>query len=140
MHTSFPSTFPRAIRRTTRIDCQVVRLSDFKLVADRIENLSSDGLLVGPADPVLTGEPLLVSFRVPGLRDYVDAEAIVTRVLHGRRPGETRRALGLSWTEITPFSKLLLEAFMKRLPPVPPGRRRETWRSKLTPLAKPLFA
>lgn len=114
---------PRVVRRTTKIPCQVVRLRDFSLVADVIENVSPDGLLVGPADVVLTGEPLIVSFQLPGLRDYIDCEATVARVVHGRRPGETRRGLGLELTSISPFSRLLLSAYAKRLPPVPPAYR-----------------
>jgi hypothetical protein len=74
----FPS---RAVRHTAKIDCQVVRLRDFRLIADRIEDISSEGLLVSPADPVLTGEEVVVTFRVPGLADWVDAEAVVTRVV-----------------------------------------------------------
>ncbi len=118
-----PSFAPRTVRRTVRIDCQVVRLRDFRLIADRIEDVSPDGLLVGPADVVLTGEPVIVSFRIPGVSDYIDAEAVVARVVHGRRPGETRRALGLELTDISQFSRLLLSAFLKRLPPVPPAYR-----------------
>ncbi len=114
---------PRPIRRTARIDCQVVRLRDFTLVADRIENLSHDGLLVGPADPVLTGEPVMVSFQLPGFSDWFDGEAIVSRVVHGRRPGECRRALGLELTRVDSSSRRLLDAYVRRLPPVPPSFR-----------------
>jgi hypothetical protein len=96
--------------------------------------------LVGPADPVLTGEEVIVSFQLPGLKDFIDAEAVVTRVVHGRRPGESRRALGLSFTEISSFSRLLLESYIRRLPPVPPSYRRNVWRGKIQPLAAPLFA
>jgi hypothetical protein len=59
----------RSTRRTARVECQVVRLRDFQLVADRIENLSPNGMLVGPADPVLTGEPVIISFCMPGFSD-----------------------------------------------------------------------
>jgi hypothetical protein len=113
----------RTTRRTAAVDCQVVRLSDFRLVADRIENLSPAGMLVGPADPVLTGEPVIVSFRVPGLADWIDAEAVVRRVAHGRRPGETRRALGLELVDVPDYSRRLLAAFLRRLPPAPPDYR-----------------
>jgi hypothetical protein len=122
----FPS---RAVRHTAKIECQVVRLSDFQLIADRIEDVSEIGMLVGPADPVLTGEPVVVSFRVPGLADYVDAEAVVTRVVHGRRPGEIRRELGLEITHMNRWSKLLLRSYARRLPPIPPRYRRGVWRS-----------
>lgn len=123
MISSIDSFGLRALRCTARTTCQVVRLRDFSLVADRIENLSEQGLLVGPADPVLTGEPVIVSFRVPGLADFIDAEAIVARVVHGRRPGETRRALGLHIVDMDRLSRRLLGAFVRRLPPVPPDYR-----------------
>jgi len=130
----------RSVRRTARFACQVVRLRDFSLVADLVENVSPEGLLVGPADPVLTGEELIVSFRLPGIRDYIDAEAVVSRVVHGRRPGESRRALGITFTAISPFSQMLLNAYIRRLPPIPPSFRRGIWRGKFQPLSGPLFA
>ena len=114
---------PRTVRRTAKIPCQVVRLRDFSLVADLIENVSPAGLLVGPADVVLTGEPVIVSFQLPGLRDYIDVEATVARIVHGRRPGETRRGLGLELGTMSRFSRLLLAAYSQRLPPVPPAYR-----------------
>jgi PilZ domain len=119
---------PRSVRRTAKLDCQVVRLRDFRLVADRIENLSPDGILVGPADPVMTGEPVIVSFRMPGLKDYIDLEAVVARVVHGRRPGESSRELGLSITQIGGFSRTLLGAYVRSLPPIPPRFRRGVFR------------
>src|SRR5690606_8362248 len=51
----------RPTRHTVRQACQIVRERDFRLVADRIENLSTFGMLVSPADPVLTGEKVFVS-------------------------------------------------------------------------------
>src|SRR5882724_9562408 len=75
-------------RHTVKIECQVVRERDFSLIADRVVDLSASGALVGPADPALTGERILVSFRIPRSTLWVDAEATVSRVVHGRRPGE----------------------------------------------------
>ena len=49
----------RLPRLAARIACQVVRERDFRLVADRVLDLSSNGVLVGPADPVLTGERIM---------------------------------------------------------------------------------
>ena len=110
-------------------------MRDFRLVADRIENLSPGGMLAGPADPVLTGEPVIVSFRVPGFLDWIDTEAIVTRVVHGRRPGETRRSLGLAFSGLDAYSERLIQAFVQRLPPAPPDyrvmlRQGEQWRRR----------
>src|SRR5688572_31070776 len=86
----------RSPRRAARLACQLVRERDFRLIADRIIDLSPRGLLVGPADPVLTGEQLLLSFCLPGSTYWIDGEAVVTRVVHGRRPGEYSRGLGLA--------------------------------------------
>jgi hypothetical protein len=113
----------RHTRRSARLPCQVVRERDFRLVADTIANLSPTGLLVTPADPVLTGERLLVSFQVPGSSIWIDTEATVTRVVHGRRPGEYSRALGLEFDPLPPAAKLALTHSLGRLLPVPPGAR-----------------
>ncbi len=113
----------RAPRRATRIACQLVRESDFQLIADRILDLSPGGLLVGPADPVLTGERLLLSFRVPGTPYWIDTETVVARVVHGRRPGEYSRGLGLSFEGLLPFARFMLESAIEKLPPVAPGAR-----------------
>jgi hypothetical protein len=94
---SSSSCTSRPIRHTAHIVCQIVRERDFKLVADRVLNLSIQGMLVAPADPVLTGEKLIVSFQLPDDGEWVDATATVARVVHGRRPGEFRRALGLEF-------------------------------------------
>jgi hypothetical protein len=113
----------RHTRRLARLPCQVVRERDFRLVADTITNLSSTGLLVTPADPVLTGERLLVSFQVPGSSVWIDTEATVARVVHGRRPGEYSRALGLEFDPLPPTARLALQHALGRLAPVPPGAR-----------------
>src|SRR6187397_873062 len=55
-----------AMRHAVQISCQVVRERDFRLVADTIVDLSTTGMLVTPADPVLTGERVIASFRLPG--------------------------------------------------------------------------
>jgi hypothetical protein len=77
---------------------------------------------------VVTGEPVIVSFQLPGLRDYIDVEAVVARVVHGRRPGEVRRELGLEIVQISGFSRTLLSAYIRRLPPIPPRFRRGVFR------------
>ena len=113
----------RPIRHTAHMVCQIVRERDFKLVADRVLNLSTQGMLVAPADPVLTGEKLIVSFQLPNSGGWVDATAIVARVIHGRRPGEFRRALGLEFEGLDAGSQGILADLLKRLPPAPPASR-----------------
>jgi hypothetical protein len=113
----------RSSRHSVKLACQVVRERDFQLVADRIVNLSATGLLVSPADPALTGERLIVSFQIPHSGYWVDAEATVARVVHGRRPGEYTRCLALELENVEFISQLLLGRALQRCPPAPPGHR-----------------
>lgn len=82
------STPRRAFRRFVRIDCQVVRERDFKLIGDLALDLSERGMLVRTSERVLTGEEVVVSFRPPRSNRFVDALGHVARVIHGRRPGD----------------------------------------------------
>jgi hypothetical protein len=126
-------THRRAVRHSVRLECQVVRERDFRLLADRVVNLSATGLVVSPADPALTGERLIVSFRIPHSAHWVDAEATVARVVHGRRPGEHTRALALELENVEEIPQMLLTRALQRCPPAPPGRR--AGRRKVTALS-----
>jgi PilZ domain-containing protein len=87
----------RAFRRFARLDCQVVREHDFRLVADLALDLSTHGMLVRARERVLSGEELIVSFKLPRIDEWFDAQALVARVLHGRRPGDYGVCLGLEF-------------------------------------------
>src|SRR5690606_1380177 len=118
-----PEFFSRASRRVVRLKCQVVLERDFRLVADRIMDLSASGVLVGPADPVLTGERAFVSFELPERRGWLDTMATVQRVLHGRRPGEATRMLGLTFDPLGPYDRYRLRRAIEERPPIPVGAR-----------------
>jgi len=117
----------RSSRHTVKIACQVVRERDFRLIADRVVDLSASGALVGPADPALTGERIIVSFRIPRSTVWVDAEATITRVVHGRRPGEYSRSLAIAFDDLEALPRFMLEQALRVVPPAPPksapGRR-----------------
>jgi hypothetical protein len=123
MRRTLPTSHHRAPRRIVSTRCQVVRERDFCLIADRVVDLSPGGALVMPADPCLTGEKVIVSFQVPYLLNYIDAEATVARVVHGRRPGEYSRGLALHFDHIESLEKFLLERALNYLPPAPPRYR-----------------
>ena len=118
-----PRSHHRLPRHVLRTSCQLVREHDFRLVADRLIDLSVSGVLVAPADPVLTGERLLLSFQLPQSEYWIDAEAIVTRVIHGRRPGEHTRALALTFDGISGLSRYMIRHSLDYLPPAPPRYR-----------------
>ena len=73
---------------------------------------------------VLTGEPVTVSFMAPFSRIWVDAEATVARVVHGRRPSDRgAMALGLSFHNIDEAARALLRRNLADLPPPLPRFR-----------------
>lgn len=113
----------RPVRHSARQTCQIVSEKDFRLVADRIENLSTFGMLAGPADPVLTGEVVFVSFRLPDTDEWFDARAVVTRIVHGRRPSESARRVGLEFVELGAYDRYRLRRALEGRPPAPPGGR-----------------
>jgi hypothetical protein len=93
-----------------------VRERDFKLVASEIVELSENGMLVRPEARVLTGDELLVSFMAPFSRIFIDAEAVVARVIHGRRLTDGEPALGISFQSLDEVSKALLVRNLSYVP------------------------
>ncbi len=116
----------RPLRHSLRTKGQIVRERDFSLVADRLENLSTWGALVGPADPVLTGERVYVSFELPGTGHYIDTLATVKRVLHGRRPGDRCRQLGLQFDPLSQHDRFCIRRALLGRPLSPPVARAST--------------
>jgi hypothetical protein len=109
-----------ATRRGVTLPCQAVRESDFKLIADRTLDISVDGLLIPIAEPILTGETLIVSFPIPGM--WIDAECSVTRVVHGRRPEDEGLACGVLFDKISSSARAALAGFLHGKPPPLPRR------------------
>ena len=113
----------RAFRREVLLTCQVVRERDFRLVADLALDLSTAGMLVATDQTVLTGEPLLVSFRPPRSRRWLDVSATVTRVIHGRRPSDRGRCLGIAFDGLGDHERRLLFRHLRGLPAPEASRR-----------------
>jgi hypothetical protein len=114
----------RALRRGVRVDCQVVRERDFTLIGSRGLDLSPLGMLVMAQEPVLTGEPLIVAFRLPRSTWWFDAEATVTRVVHGRRPRDRGRCFGIEFETLDSAVQYLLHSVLENVPPPVPTRDR----------------
>lgn len=112
----------RTLRRAAAVDCQVVRERDFRLIGRRGVDLSPLGMQVVADEPVLTGEPLLVAFRLPDTDHWFDAEAIVARVMHGRRPGDPGRCLGLEFETLDGTLQRFLRCALQKIPPPLPMR------------------
>ncbi len=96
-----PASLRRTIRKYVRLDCAVIREHDFRVVAELALDLSTFGMLARAKMPVLTGEELIVSFKPPRSNRWFDAEATVTRVIHGRRPGDSGVCLGIEFHNVS---------------------------------------
>ena len=119
-----PASQRRALRRAVRIDCQVVRERDFKLLGDWALDLSPDGILVVSNADVLTGEEVIVSFKVPRTSIVLDTEATVARVVHGRRPTDRhRRALGIAFDSLDETARWALRSSLRDFAPPLPSRK-----------------
>jgi len=114
--------YRRTVRRSVLLGCQVVRERGFRLVSSLAFDLSTDGMLVLTGERVLTGEPLIVSFRAPESDSWFDLEAQVARVIHGRRPGDQGRCLGLSFNPLGDADHARLFEGIRGLP-APSSRR-----------------
>jgi hypothetical protein len=112
----------RAFRREVLLSCQVVRERDFRRVSSLAIDLSTHGMLVAAERRVLTGEPLLVSFRAPRSDRWLDVSATVARVVHGRRPGDRGLCLGLSFHGLDADAERLLFRQLRGLPAPEPAR------------------
>jgi hypothetical protein len=108
------------MRRDVVLPCQAVREHDFKLIADRTLDVSTDGLLLPLRARVLTGDSLIVSFAIPGL--WIDVEATVARVIHGRRPGDDGLAIGVVFDRIGIGARTALAGFLHGRRPTLPRR------------------
>lgn len=111
----------RAFRHEVHLACQVVRVRDFRLVADSMLDLSTRGMRVPTRSRVLTGEELIVSFRAPRSDLWIDVDATVARVAHGRRPGERGRSLGLSFQGLDERARRALFEALRFSPPADRG-------------------
>jgi hypothetical protein len=107
-------------RRGVTLPCQAVREHDFKLIADRTLDISVDGLLLPVHDDIHTGDTLIIAFPIPGM--WIDAEATVMRVVHGRRPGDDGPACGVIFDKISPSARAALAGFLHGKPPPLPRR------------------
>ena len=110
------------MRHSARVRCQVVRERDFKLLSERTVDLSIGGMMILTDERVLTGEDVIISFRAPGVGSWFDAQGSIARVIHGRRPGDRGRALGVRFHQLDVVSRAYLKAGLRSLPPPVPLR------------------
>jgi len=107
-------------RHSVRTECIVTSAHGERLLADRTLDLSYSGALVGSdrdtGEPVSLGERVRVSLRVPSSSLWIDADARVTRVAHGRRGSGDPRGIGLELTRMDPMQRVLLASVIRGFP------------------------
>lgn len=118
----------RAVRRAARTRCQAVDSAGFALLGEQVVDLSPRGMLILCTRRARVGDGVLVSFRAPSRAGqaelWFDAEAIVARVVAGRRRCDEGYGAGL---EFTYFEKSCRHELLMRLAgfPLPVPRFRE---------------
>lgn len=112
----------KSLRRQVRSSCQAVALDHFRLIGERIVDLSPRGALVACDAAVHVGESVLLSFRAPS-GAWIDAEAEVARVLEGWREGDHGYCAGLRFTSLDRAARGELVVSLAGFPPPVPQRR-----------------
>jgi hypothetical protein len=112
----------RSVRRAVHARCQAVALDGFRLVGERILDMSPRGLLVACDDRVDVGEEVVVSFRAPGGGPWIDAEAEIARVVYGFRPEDRGYGAGLRFTKLDATDRGELLVRLAGCPPPVPRR------------------
>jgi hypothetical protein len=113
-----------AMRRLVRLPCRVVRARDAYPLAEKTLDVSCGGLRVPTWAKVLTGELVRIELQLPVTGRWIAAEGHVARVLHGRRPGDLGRALGLEFTSLERDARRELAVGLRGVPPPLPMRAR----------------
>jgi hypothetical protein len=113
----------RDIRHAVDLSCSVVREKDSKLAALRAVDLSPEGMRVELRDiDVEAGDRFFVCFRTTAFGIWFYTDAIATRLLRGRRPGEHGRSLGLRFGSLSAVSRLCIRGALRTVPPHLPQR------------------
>jgi hypothetical protein len=111
------------MRRAFAMTCSVVRERDFRLIGGEALDVSPAGMLIRVKEPIAVGDSVIVSFRATELDLWFDTDAIVTRLVRGRRPKDPAgQSIGVTFCSLDAVSRLILRAFLRRFPPPVPRR------------------
>jgi PilZ domain len=122
----------RAVRRAARTRCHAVSDLGFELLGELALDLSPLGMMIACDAPAALGETVFVSLLTPGANPiWLDAEAEVTRILHGFRMGDPGYCAGLRFTYLERRSRAELLTRLAGLPPPIPRRRLKTARQRV---------
>lgn len=113
----------KEVRRGLTVECQAVAGYGFRLLGERTLDLSTTGMLIETyGSYARIGEEVIVSFRAPKSRLWIDAIAKVARIVKGRRRTDRAQAIGLSFVSMDAADRAVLAAKLMGHPPPIPGR------------------
>lgn len=112
----------RAVRRAVYTPCVAVAQNGYRLIGQRVLDLSPRGMLVTCGVRVGLGEKLMVSFQPPGKGPWMNTEAEVTRLVHGLRFGDRGPCAGLVFRDLSRSEREELLVRLAGIPPTIPSR------------------
>lgn len=111
-----------SLRKRAHVPCQVVAEDGFRLLGAELLDVSPKGVLVASHGNARVGEPVLLSLRVPGTRQWIDAEGHVARLVRGVRGTDRGPAIGIALSKIDAVDRAMLVGAIEKLPPSAPAR------------------
>jgi hypothetical protein len=121
----------RALRRSVYTSCQAVDTAEFCLLGEQVIDLSPRGMFIACDRRARVGDDIVVSFRAPGREElWLDAEAVVARIVEGQRWGDLGYGAGLEFTYFEKAARHELLARVAGFPPPIPQRRLRTARDR----------
>ncbi len=114
----------QTIRRAVRSECTAFATNEYREIGTGILDLSPQGTLVACNQPIEIGDPIMLFFRAPGDDElWLDAEAEVSRIVHGMRRYDRGCCMGLRFTYLErPDRKHLTNRLVGYPPPIPKRR------------------
>lgn len=116
--------YRRTVRRAVRSECTALGINEYREIGTEVLDLSPQGMLVACNQSVEIGDPIMLFFRAPGVDElWLDAEAEVTRIVHGMRRYDRGYCMGVRFTYLEgPDRKQLSNRLVGYPPPIPQRR------------------
>jgi hypothetical protein len=117
-------TLRRTLRRAVRSQCTAFGVSGYREIGTQVLDISPQGMLVACDDGVEVGDSIMLFFRAPGRDElWLDAEAEVTRIIHGYRRYDPGYCMGVRFTYLEKPEREQLSNRLVGYPPPIPQRR-----------------
>jgi len=116
----------RFLRHAMPTQCVVLSRRRGRLLGEGLVDVSPEGLLVHGDGSTAIYEPVDIALRVPLSRIWITGQAVVARVVRGRRHGDAFEGLGLILRRMDDRAREMLVRSMRHFPPTghrsPAGR------------------